>query len=442
MKPLRCVATSLAALLGGALIGCGSSSGAGASGDAGRAGGASQSASDGGSSSVVDPADAGAPDAADAVTESGAPDDRAASESGPPDGGPASGSSGAWVMGYYAVWDEPANSGFYPLSAIDWDALTHIATAFYLPDGSGGLASGSFDAGTAAQIIAAAHAHGKKAIASIGGSGSGPTFEGSTQANLSKFVTALESLVTMGYDGLDIDWEGGNLSVSQDQALEESLITAIRAASPAIILTMTAGYENENLLDDLSFYGKVAPQLDRLNLMTYGMSGAWQGWQSWHSSPLHWNKDSSTPTGIDSSVAHYLAAGVPASKLGVGAGFYGECYTSPVTAPGQSLGASQVAASDGTMAYRNIMASYYSQSAYHYDQAADVPYLSLSESNADKCTFVSYEDATSLMAKGAWIKAQGLGGVIIWTISEGYVSSGGSVQTQNPLLEALSTALR
>ncbi len=437
MKPLRCVATSL--LLGGALIGCGSSSGAGASGDAGRAG---ASASDGGSSSVVNPADAGAPDGTDAVTESGAPDDHAASESGPPDGGPASGSSGAWVMGYYAVWDEPANGGFYPLSAIDWDALTHIATAFYLPDGSGGLASGSFDASTAAQIIAAAHAHGKKAIASIGGAGSGPTFEGSTQANLSKFVTALESLVTMGYDGLDIDWEGGNLSVSQDQALEESLITAIRAASPAIVLTMTAGYENENLLDDLSFYGKVAPQLDRLNLMTYGMSGAWQGWQSWHSSPLHWNKDSSTPTGIDSSVAHYLAAGVPASKLGVGAGFYGECYTSPVTGPGQSLGSSQVAASDGTMAYRNIMASYYSQSAYHYDQAADVPYLSLSETNAEKCTFVSYEDATSLMAKGAWIKGQGLGGVIIWTISEGYVSSGGSMQTQNPLLEALSTALR
>ena len=276
-------------------------------------------------------------------------------------------------MGYYAVWDEPANGGFYPLSAIDWGALTHVATAFYLPDGNGGLASGSFDAATAAQIIAAAHAHGKKAIASIGGRAPAPTFEGSTQSNLSKFVTSLESLITMGYDGLDIDWEGGNLSVTQDQALEQSLITAIRAASPGILLTMTAGYENENLLDDLSFYGNLAPQLDRLNLMTYGMSGAWQGWQSWHSSPLHWNKDSSTPTGIDSSVAHYLAAGVPASKLGVGAGFYGECYTSPVTAPGQSLGGSQVAASDGTMAYRNIMASYYSQSAYHYDRPRRSP---------------------------------------------------------------------
>jgi chitinase len=346
-------------------------------------------------------------------------------------------------MGYYAVWDEPANGGFYPLSAIDWDALTHVATAFYLPDGNGGLQSGSFDAATAMQIIAAAHAHGKKALASIGGSGSGPSFEGSTaSANLSKFVANLEGLVTMGYDGLDIDWEGGNLTTAQDQALEQSLITAIRSASPGILLTMTAGYENENLLDDLSFYGTIAPQLDRLNLMTYGMSGAWQGWDSWHSSPLHWNNNSTTPTGIDSSVAHYLAAHVPASKLGVGAGFYGECYTSPVSAPVQSLGSSQVAASDGMMAYRNIMAGYYSAAAYHYDATADVPYLSLSGGdNAESCTYVSYEDATSLAAKGAWVKTQGLGGVIIWTISEGYISSGANVQAQNPLLEALSMSL-
>jgi chitinase len=442
MKPTLFVANSLVALLGGALIGCGSSSaGAGASPDASGPGARTSQGpigSDGGvPGSSVEDAGGGPPDGADVVGDS-APDGDSVAESGP-DGASAPGS---WVMGYYGVWDEPDNGGFYPLSAIDWGALTHIATAFYLPDGSGGLASGSFDAATAAQIIAAAHAHGKKAIASIGGSGSGPSFEGCTQATLSKFVTQLESLIAMGYDGLDIDWEGGNLSVSQDQSLERSLIEAVRAASPGILLTMTAGYENENSLDDLSFYGSVASELDRINLMTYGMSGAWQGWESWHSSPLHWNGSSSTPTGIDSSVAHYLAAKVPASKLGVGAGFYGECYTSPVSAPDQSLGGSQVAASDGTMAYRNIMSSYYSPSAYHYDAAADVPYLSLATSNAEKCTFVTYEDATSLAAKGAWIKAQGLGGVIIWTISEGYISSGASLQTQNPLLEALTTALR
>jgi chitinase len=445
MKPTRRVGLGALAVLACAPIGCGSSaerapSGVGDAGDAVDAGGGTSTDAAGLGSNVADggPSVAGGDDAeSDAGAAAGA-DASGAGESGAADG---ASPSSPWVMGYYAVWDEPANGGFYPLSAIDWDALTHVATAFYLPDG-GGWGSGSFDASTAAAIIAAAHVHGKKALASIGGAGSGPSFEGATQTHLSEFVGSLESLIAMGYDGLDIDWEGGNLSLADDQSLEQSLVSAIRAASPGAVLTMTAGYENENSLDDLSFYGTLAPSLDRLNLMTYGMSGAWQGWKSWHSSPLHWNMNSSTPTGIDASVAHYLAAGVPAAKLGVGAGFYGECYTSPVTAPVQSLGASQVAASDGTMGYRDIMASYYSSTAYHYDSAADVPYLSLSGSNAEGCTYVSYEDATSLAAKGAWAKAQGLGGVIVWTISEGYVASGSDVQGQNPLLEALNGALQ
>ena len=73
----------------------------------------------------------------------------------------------------------------------------------------------------------------------------------------------------------------------------------------------------------------------------------------------------------------------------------------------------------------------------HYDGTADVPYLTLSGSNAQKCTYVTYEDETSIAAKAAWVKAQGLGGIIIWTLSEGYDSSGATVQDQNPLVEAM-----
>ncbi|HEY5242150.1 MAG TPA: glycoside hydrolase family 18 protein [Polyangiaceae bacterium] len=408
-------------------LGCGSSSVGGAPGKPDAAGGGPGDAAGPGPDASMGHADAGS--SPEASPESGATDG-----GNPP-------SSGAWVMGYYSSWDDPANGGFYPVSAIDWDGLTHVAAAFYVPDGTGGWAAGYFDAASAMELISAAHAHGKKAIASIGGAGSGPAFEGSMQSAMPAFVSKLEALLAMGYDGLDIDWEGGSLSVTEDQTLQTSLIGALRSQNPGILLTLTAGYENENSLDDLSWYGTIAPQLDRINLMTYGMSGAWQGWESWHSSPLHWNNDTSTPTGIDASVAHYLAAHVPAAKLGIGSGFYGECYTSPVTAPAQALGGSQVKVSDGTMSYRNIMSSYYAASAYHYDSAAAVPFLTLSGNNTEGCTFVTYEDATSLAAKGAWVKAQGLGGVIIWTISEGYVASGANVQAQNPLLEAMKTAL-
>jgi len=429
-----------------ASLGCGSSSGGARAADAGQSSGSSSrrssTMSPGGSSAGTNAGSSrGSTGAGSSAGSTSAGSSRGSTSSGSSGGATDGGGAPAvWVMGYYTSWNSPANGGNYAVSAIDWDGLTHVAAAFYVPDGHGGWASGYFDAVTASSLIAAAHANGRKALASIGGSGSGPAFEGSTQGAMSTFVSNLEALVAMGYDGLDIDWEGGNLSTTEDQSLQSSLIAAIRAKSPAILLTLTAGYENENSLDDLSWYGTISAQLDRINLMTYGMSGAWQGWESWHSSPLHWNHDSSTPTGIDSSVSHYLAAGVPAAKLGVGTGFYGECYTAPVTAPVAALGGSQVAASDGTMAYANILTSYYSSSAYRYDSAADVPYLTLSGSNAEHCTFVTYEDATSIAAKGAWVKAQGLGGTIIWQLSEGYVASGANVQAQNPLLETMKTA--
>ncbi len=420
-----------------ALAACSSSSGAG--GQAGDGG-------DGGSGGD----DAGALDASGGGSDAGAGHDGASgtdaslggdtgahAEGGAGEGGPA---ATPWVMGYYPSWHDPANGGDYAVSSIDWDGLTHVAAAFYLPDASGGWASGTFDTATATALVAAAHAHGKKAIASIGGAGSGPAFEGATQNAMSTFVSSLEALVAMGYDGLDLDWEGGSLTAAQDQALQTSLIQALRQQSPGAILALTAGFENENSLDDLSWYGAIAAQLDQINLMTYGMAGAWQGWESWHASPLHWNQVSSTPTGIDASVAHYLAAGVPGSKLGIGIGFYGLCYTAPVTAPVQALSGSTVSASDGTMSYPNILASYYAPGAYHYDSAAEAPYLTLSGSNPQQCTYVTYEDPASIAAKGAWLKAQGLGGVILWEIGEGFVSGGATLAAQNPLLEATRSA--
>ncbi len=35
------------------------------------------------------------------------------------------------------------------------------------------------------------------------------------------------------------------------------------------------------------------------------------------------------------------------------------------------------------------------------------------------------------------MKSQGLGGIIIWTLGEGYMASGATVADQNPLVEAM-----
>ena len=57
---------------------------------------------------------------------------------------------------------------------------------------------------------------------------------------------------------------------------------------------------------------------------------------------------------------------------------------------------------------------------------------------APGCNFLSYEDAQSIAAKGAYARRNGLGGTIIWNIGEGYVPE--QVGQENALLEAVNNA--
>jgi chitinase len=251
------------------------------------------------------------------------------------------------------------------------------------------------------------------------------------------FVGNLVKLVDLGYDGIDIDWEPMD---KIDEPAVIDIANRIRKAKPGVTLTIPIGEINVNLPPDLSGYAALAAAYDQLNIMSYGQAGAWSGWKSWHSSALY-HTDSATPESIDSTVKLYLAANVPAAKLGIGIGFYGLCYTSPVTGPDQALNGSTIPASDGTMSYANIMTKYYSAAARKWDDLAKVPYLSFASPHApDNCTYISYDDEQSIAEKGAYVKAKGLGGVIQWELNEGYLPLAATGQ-RNPLLKAIAAAV-
>jgi chitinase len=421
------------------LSACGSSSGSGPSGAAGAAGDADTSAggtsaggtSAGGTSAGGTSAGGTSAGGTSAGGTSAGGSAGAAGAGGGAGAGGSTGASGKWSMGYYASWQ--ANQ--YAVSDVDWAGLTHLAVAFYEPQSDGSVQLLGQNPSVAAQLVQAAHAHGVKAIASIGGANSGPDFQAATKPGvIDAFVASLTALLNSpGYDGLDFDWEP---LTNADEPTVVNLAERVRTAHSGVILTIPIGYVNPNAPPDLSGYTSIAGAFDQLNIMTYGMAGAWQGWKSWHSSAIY-QTDSATPLSVDSSVQAYLAAGVPAAKLGIGIGFFGLCYSPPVTAPDQALGSSTVLAGDGTMSFAHIMGSYYSANARQWDSLALVPYLSFGSAHAPEgCSYISYDDAQSIQQKGKYIKSKNLGGVIEWEINEGYLSSAAAGQ-QNPLLDAV-----
>lgn len=347
-----------------------------------------------------------------------------------------------WVLGYHVGYE----ADDYPTPAIDFAALSHVVIGPVLPNTDGSL-NLEFDIGPvtgaawAKGVADAAHAAGRKALLMIGGDGALSGFEGAAaNANRAAFVThLLQAMDAADADGLDLDWEPLGPG---DYADFTALAQTLRAARPAIVMTVPVGWVNanfDNAANPDPFFGTIAPLFDRIDIMSYDMEWPADGWQSWYTSALR-GEAPTYPSSIDSSVDFYIASGVPRSKLGVGIGFYGVCWHG-VTGARQTIGKNAgIYGSDNTYSYRHIVTEYYSAGNYHYDAASEMPYLANASAfgPAPGCNFLSYEDAASIAAKGAWVRSNGLAGTIIWNIGEGYVPE--HAGQENALLEAVGAA--
>jgi chitinase len=351
---------------------------------------------------------------------------------------PAEGPARRWVSGYYVGYQESA----YPPDEILWSGLTHLFVGRVVPRADGSLDT-TFDVDAqrgpalARRLVALSHQHGKKAVLMLGGAGTHDGWVGAAAAgSRAAFVASLARLAAdYRFDGLDLDWEP---ITAGDQESFKALAESLRAAMPAAILAVPVAWVGGAGRAD-PFYGEIAPLFDQINVMSYGMAGPWPGWQSWHSSALH-GESAATPSSIDASVRAYLAAGVPAAKLGIGVGFYGSCWSSPVRGPLERLDGARVVADDNVMTHDHIMTAYYSAERRRWDAAAKVPYLAFpSPHGPEGCTFVSYEDEESILEKGRYAKARGLGGAMAWTINEGRRPSEPGPR-RDPLLQALGRA--
>jgi chitinase len=360
-----------------------------------------------------------------------------------------SAASNQWVLGYYTAYD----LHLYPIAELDWAGLTHVAFAGLQVHPDRTLDFSFFDergtgAADAREFVAAAHGHGVKALVMLGGAGTGVNIAAAaTPAHRAELVGRLiDALGTLGgYDGIDLDWED---AVELDDLV--ALAHDLRAARPDLLLSYPANAINGNIQTVDPRLAQLAQSLDRFMVQTYYPSTAvaGQGWSSWFVSPLS-GVTGSTPIAIDDTLARYVAAGVPTAKLGMGISFYAICYTGGVSAPRQLLVDGQdIVGGDGSYPLSLMFApggtyARASASERRRDPVAAEPYLSLDAAVDDPhcgatTRYISFEDETSIIAKGAFSRSHGYGGIIIWTINLGRLPANAvDGRAPNALFQAL-----
>ncbi|NJD23010.1 MAG: T9SS type A sorting domain-containing protein, partial [Melioribacter sp.] len=174
------------------------------------------------------------------------------------------------------------------------------------------------------------------------------------------------------------------------------------------------------------------------------------GWVTWHNSPVSDGSFVFPSTGgpvpsANRNIDNFIAAGIPASKLGIGIDFYGYVWnggngttTGGVTRPRQTWTTDPWV--QGNVPYYTIMQDYYQPQYYNWDDAAKASYLSIDNSGSANDKFISYDDEKTVQAKFDYARTKGIGGLIIWELGGGYRANQVAGQ-QDVLLQAVKKAL-
>lgn len=311
-------------------------------------------------------------------------------------------------------------------SRIHAEKLTHINYAFGLVNTNGEAFLRANAPGHLAQLQALkARNSNLKVILSIGGWGADNFSDAAlTDESRQKFARSCVNLVKLyALDGIDLDWEyPGQLGPGikyrdEDKQNFTAMLRELRAQLDVLsderrrigadrytltIATAGGAYFKHTEMD------KLHPYVDWINIMTYDFYGI--STPPGHHATLFTPANTYYRRTTDSDVKDHINAGIPSSKLVIGAAFYAKMWTNvtsiePITEGryARTLSYSQLA--------RDILPS----SAYErrWDPTAKADFLW----NATTSTLVSYEGAAALKAKCDYVKQNNLGGVMFWEYS-------------------------
>jgi chitinase len=244
-----------------------------------------------------------------------------------------------------------------------------------------------------------------------------------TRASRARFIDSVAAFVRQyKLDGLDIDWEfpgqigAGNRFRPEDKENYTLLLLELRRRfdreqhllGRRLLLSVAAGAGDDFL--EHTQMARVAREVDTVNLMAYDFYEPDSDKITGNHAPLY--RDPADPKGgsADESVRDFERAGVSARKIVLGVPFYGHMWGN-VGPANHGLFQPGSPVPHAFARYQDIASTLLPQGFTRYwDASASVPYLY----NEQTKQFVSYEDPVSLAVKCAYVRGEGLGGVMFW----------------------------
>nr|XP_053638311.1 chitotriosidase-1-like [Cherax quadricarinatus] len=237
--------------------------------------------------------------------------------------------------------------------------------------------------------------------------------------------SAVPFLRKHAFDGLDLDWEypKGRDDTANFVLLLKELYEAFEAEAketgqPRLMLTAAVPVGPDNIRGGYDV-PVVSRYLDFINVMAYDFHGKWEN-QVGHNAPLYapsddteWRKQLS----VDHASNLWAKLGAPKEKLIIGMPTYGRTFTlanparTNVNSPASGGGeAGKYTNEGGFMAYYEVCEHLRTGGEYVWHDEMQVPYM------VKGSLWVGFDDERAIRNKMRWIKKNGFGGAMVWTI--------------------------